>query len=63
LFALGEGGLLGIFRPNPAKCEEIARWQVPQLKHPCWAAPVLSNSRLYLQGEDRLLCFDLRRPQ
>jgi outer membrane protein assembly factor BamB len=56
LFGLGEGGLLGIFKPNPDKCEEISRWQVPSLKHPCWAGPVLSNGRLYLRGEDRLVC-------
>lgn len=59
--ALGEGGLLGMFRPNPDRCEELGRWQVPQLKHPCWAAPVLSDGRLYLQGEDRLICLDARR--
>lgn len=59
--ALGEGGLLGLFRPNPEKCEELGRWQVPQLKHPCWSAPVLSDGRLYLQGEDRLICLDARR--
>ncbi len=61
LFALGEGGLLGIFRPNPDRCEEVSRWQVPSLKQPCWAGPVLSNGRLYLRGEDRLVCVDLRR--
>jgi len=60
LIALGEGGLLGLFRPNPAKCEELGRWQVPQLKHPCWSAPVLAAGRLYLQGEDRLVCLDAR---
>ena len=30
LIALGEAGLLGLFKPNPDKLEEIARWQVPQ---------------------------------
>lgn len=61
LIALGEGGLLGMFRPNPTQCEELGRWQVPQLKHPCWSAPVLSDGRLYLQGEDRLICLDARK--
>jgi outer membrane protein assembly factor BamB len=62
LFALGEGGILGIFRPSPAEPKEVARWQVPQLKHPVWPAPILSRGRLYLRGEDRLLCLDARRP-
>jgi hypothetical protein len=61
LIALGEGGLLGLFRLNPKQDEEICRWQVPSLHHPCWAAPVLSRKKLYLRGEKRLLCFDLAR--
>ena len=61
LIALGEGGLLGIFKPNPKQPEEICRFQVPQLHHPCWAAPVLSRGRLYLRSEDRLVCFGLAK--
>ena len=61
LYALGEGGLLGIFNPNPTKCEEISRWQVPSLHFPCWAGPVLANGRLYLRSEDHLVCLDLRK--
>ena len=61
LIALGEGGLLGLFKPNPEKLEEISRWQVPSLHFPCWAAPVLSNQRLYLRSENRLVCLDLGR--
>lgn len=61
LIVLGEGGLLGLFKVNPQKPEEISRYQPPQLHYPCWAAPVLSERRLYLRSEDRLLCFDLSR--
>lgn len=63
LIALGEAGLLGLFRPNPEKVEELARWQVPNLKYPCWAGPVLSNGKLYLRSEDHLVCVDLARAQ
>jgi outer membrane protein assembly factor BamB len=63
LFVLGEGGLLGIVKPNPEKLEEICRWQVPNLHHPCWAAPILSDKKLYLRSEDRLLCLDFARRQ
>jgi outer membrane protein assembly factor BamB len=59
LIALGEGGLLGLFRVNPDRPEELARWQVPDLRYPCWVAPVLSRKRLYLRSEDRLVCLDL----
>lgn len=61
LIALGEGGLLGLFKPNPQRLEEISRWQVPSLHYSCWAAPVLSNRKLYLRSEDRLVCLDLAR--
>jgi outer membrane protein assembly factor BamB len=61
LITIGEGGLLGMFKPNPRKPEEISRFQLPQLHHPCWAAPVLSNKRLYLRDEDRLVCLDLAK--
>lgn len=62
LIVLGEGGLLGLFKVNPQKAEEVSRFQVPQLHHPCWAAPVLSRKILYLRSEDRLVCLDLAKP-
>jgi outer membrane protein assembly factor BamB len=61
LIVLGEGGLLGLFKVNPQKPEEISRWQLPELHYPCWAAPVLSRKRLYLRSEDRLVCLNLAK--
>ena len=62
LLVLGEGGKLGLFALNPRQPEELCSWQVPQLKYPCWTAPVLSGRRLYLRSEEALVCFDLARP-
>lgn len=61
LWVLGEGGKLGLFKPNPRAAEEVCNWQVPQLHYPCWTAPVLSGGRLYLRSEDQLICLDIRR--
>ncbi len=61
LIVLGEAGLLGLFKPSGEKCEELARWQVPQLHYPCWAAPVLADKKLYLRDEDHLVCYDLAK--
>jgi hypothetical protein len=61
LITLGEGGKLGMFRPDPKRPEEICSFQVPQMGYPCWAAPVLSHKRLYLRSEDRLVCLSLAR--
>ena len=59
LIALGECGLLGIFRPSARKLTEISRWQVPGLTYPCWAGPVLANGKLYLRSEEKLICLDI----
>jgi outer membrane protein assembly factor BamB len=61
LIALGEGGMLGLFKPNPKQVEELSRWQVPSLHFPCWAAPVLSDKKLYLRSENQLVCLDLAK--
>jgi outer membrane protein assembly factor BamB len=61
LIALGEAGLLGIFKSDTDKLTELARWQVPGLTYPCWAAPILSEKRIYLRSEDRLICLDFAR--
>ncbi len=62
LIVLGEGGRLGLFRPNPDKPEELCAWQVPSLRYPCWAGPVLSGRRLFLRCEDKLVCLDWAKP-
>ena len=59
IIALGECGLLGLFNPNSEKLDEVSRWQVPGLLYPCWAGPVLSNGKLYLRSEEKLVCIDL----
>jgi len=60
IIALGEAGLLGLFKPNPDKLEELGRWQVPKLRYPCWAGPVLAHGHLYLRSEEWLVCLDAR---
>jgi len=59
LIVLGEGGKLGLFALNPRQPDELCAWQIPQLRYPCWTAPVLAHKKLYLRSEERLLCFDL----
>jgi hypothetical protein len=61
LIVLGEGGKLGMFKPDPKQPEELCSFQVPQLHYPCWAAPVLSNKRLFLRSEDRLVAYSLAK--
>ena len=63
LIALGEAGLLGLFKPNTEKPEEISRWQVPGLVYPCWGGPILADRRLYLRSENKLICLDLGKKE
>ena len=60
LIVLGEGGLLGLFRPDPRGPDELARWQAPMLEFPCWTGPVLAEGRLFLRSEHHLVCVALR---
>lgn len=57
---LGERGTLALVKASSEKFEELARTTYPQLKYPCWAAPVLSRGRLFLRAEDNLICLDLK---
>ncbi len=59
LIVMGEAGQLGLFHPNPTEAKEISKFQVPEMKYPCWTAPILSNRKLYLRSESRLICYNL----
>jgi outer membrane protein assembly factor BamB len=61
-----EAGPLLLLKVNPKKFDLVSILEVtlpgkeePLLKHPCWAAPVLSNGLLYIRSEERLVCLEL----
>jgi outer membrane protein assembly factor BamB len=64
---LSEDGMLRLLRVNPKKCDVVSevelldRREMPLLRSPCWAAPILANGRLYVRGEGRLLCLEAMR--
>jgi outer membrane protein assembly factor BamB len=71
---LGEYGDLTLFRANSEKFELVSHTSLidptaprilgvePRglLKYPCWAAPILAHGLLYVRGDDRLVCLELR---
>lgn len=66
VLSFAENGELRLFKLNPQKYEEVARWEVPGLTYPSWAPPVLSRGLLYIRGKDetvrnghKLYCFEL----
>jgi outer membrane protein assembly factor BamB len=56
---LSEDGVLRLLKVNPQKYDEVSQLTTPGLRYPCWAAPILSHSLLYVRGRDRLYCFEL----
>lgn len=62
---LGEYGRLLLLKCTPDNLEVISQ-TVPTdkngrqlINYPAWAAPVLSDGRLFVRGKDRLICFAL----
>ncbi len=64
---LSEDGMLRLLRVNPKKFDLVSEIEYvvprsnppqPLLRDPCWAAPILSHGRLYVRGDDRLLCLE-----
>ena len=62
---LGEQGELLLIKANPEKIEIVTRYEPGdgenqiKFKHPCWAAPVISDGKLFVRGRDKLACFQL----
>ena len=57
---MGEYGELSLIKVNPAKYEEVSKYE-PGLDYPCWAAPVVSNGLLYVRGKEKLLALKLMK--
>ena len=66
---LGEYGTLTLLRATSKKADIVSRLKIVDdrgrelIKHPAWAAPVLSNGFLYIRGKNRLVCLDLGLPK
>jgi outer membrane protein assembly factor BamB len=60
LIIYGANGLLALAAANPDEYVEKARFQFSKQKHSCWSVPVVSNGRLYVRDQEKLVCFDVR---
>ncbi|MCC7085334.1 MAG: PQQ-binding-like beta-propeller repeat protein [Pirellulales bacterium] len=65
---LSEDGTLRLIKANPLRYEPIGEATLRDsadvsgaqlLKHPAWAAPILSHGLLYVRGANRLVCLEL----
>lgn len=57
---LGEHGTVAVVEVNQDKFVEYGRFDLDEIKYPAWAAPVLSNGKLFLRSEEWIVCLDLK---
>jgi outer membrane protein assembly factor BamB len=56
---LGERGTLALADLSPQGYHEVCRTSFRDIRYPVWPSPVLAGRKLYLRGENTLLCVDL----
>ena len=65
LICLSEYGSLMLIQTDPKQYRLVSKVTLRDddgrdlLKPPAWAAPILSDGRLYVRGEDRLVCLEV----
>jgi outer membrane protein assembly factor BamB len=59
LIIYGASGQLALAEANPKEYVEISRFEFSRLPQ-CWSVPVVSNGRLYVRDQERLVCFDVK---
>lgn len=64
LVCLSEDGVLRLLKPNPKKFELVSeaflrdKNDAVLLRYPAWAAPILSDGRLFVRGKEHLVCLE-----
>ncbi|WP_145252416.1 PQQ-binding-like beta-propeller repeat protein [Aeoliella mucimassa] len=67
LISLAENGTIQILKVNPEKYDLVKSYLLEDadgeelLKPYAWTAPVLARGLLYLRGEDRMVCLELKK--
>lgn len=56
---LGETGNLALFKASPEKPLELHKLKIKGMDYPSWTAPIISNKKLYLRSEKKLICLDI----
>ncbi len=59
---LGERGTIAVVEANKDRFVEHGRFFLDEIDYPAWAAPVLSNGKMYLRSEKWLVSIQLSKP-
>jgi outer membrane protein assembly factor BamB len=60
LYALSEGGVVGLVEASPTGYREKGRFKIRQGSLPTWTHPVIAGGRLYLRDQDTIYAYDVR---
>lgn len=60
LIVLGENGKLALIEATPERFREKSSFRFSSQR--CWTLPVLSDGRLYVRDEEKLVCYDVKNP-
>jgi hypothetical protein len=60
LYALSEGGVVGLIEANPEAYRERGRFQIKQESLPTWAHPVVAHGHLFIRDQDTIYAYDVR---
>ncbi len=64
LVVLDENGRLALVKASADSFQLVTEYTDPSsgrlpIRYPCWAAPVISNGRLFVRGKEKLVCLQL----
>ncbi len=66
LVGLNDYGLMFVIRADPERVQLVAQYEPSDRNQafagPCYAAPIISRSLLFVRDARRLYCFELRKP-
>ena len=60
LYALSEGGVVGLVEASPEAYRERGRFQIKQESLPTWAHPVVAQGHLFIRDQDTIYAYDVR---
>jgi outer membrane protein assembly factor BamB len=61
LYLQGETGTVALAEATPTAYKEISRFEFGRGDYPLWTLPVISNGRLYIRDQSKLVCYKISR--
>ncbi len=57
-----QNGVVVLIEATPDEYREHGSFEIPEVEHPSWPHPVISDGKLYLREQDKLYVYDVRAP-